>query len=249
MADAKQPIIIRRKKAGHAAAHGGAWKVAFADFMTAMMAFFLVMWLMGSDEETKAAIANYFNNPTSALRIDLSNQENVPLGDKTGAGESVLKGADGQIPEELVQNPSKPVLEGNTAAEDATDAAIRLASSGDRVMVEVMRFSVLEADLFEPGSTDKWRVGVEKIFSKIGKLAKNQERGKLTIRGTWGTEESGSYDFQVARTVAVARFLVDHRLVEDERVSTKMLRRKASADSDDDRSPASGSPRIEFIFQ
>lgn len=248
MAESKQPIIIKKKKGGHAGAHGGAWKVAFADFMTALMCFFLVMWLMGSDEETKAAVANYFNNPTSALRVDLSNKENVPLGDKTGAGESVLKGADGEVPEELVQKPSKPVLEANTQAEDASDAAAKLASSGDRVMVEVMRFSVLENDLFVEGSTDQWKPGIEKIFQKIGKLAKNQERGKLTIRGAWGTPETGNYDFQVARTVAVARFLVDHKLVEDERISTTMRRKKPGA-ADEGRNPAADAPRIEFIFQ
>ncbi len=45
---AEKPVIIikKKKRGGHAAAHGGAWKVAFADFMTAMMAFFLVMWLV-----------------------------------------------------------------------------------------------------------------------------------------------------------------------------------------------------------
>ncbi len=243
----KQPIIIRKKKGGHAGAHGGAWKVALADFMTALMCFFLVMWLMGSDEEVKAAIANYFNNPTSALRVDLSSKENVPLGDKTGAGESVLKGAEGEVPEDLVQKPSKPVLEGNTQAEDASDAVAKLASSGDKVMVEVMRFSVLESDLFQPGTTDQWQVGIEKIFQKIGKLAKNQERGKLTIRGAWGTTETGNYDFQVARTVAVARFLVDHKLVEDERISTTMRRKKLGAE--EGRAPSSEAPRIEFIFQ
>ena len=247
MADVKQPIIIKKKKGGHAGAHGGAWKVAYADFVTAMMCFFMVMWLMGSDEETKAAVANYFNNPTSALRIDMSNKENVPLGDKTGAGESVLKGADGEVPEALVQKPSKPVLEGNTQAEDASDAAAKIASSGDRVMVEVMRFSVLENELFQPGTTDQWKPGIEKIFHRIGQLAKNQERGKLTIRGAWGTAESGSYDFQVARTVAVARFLVDHKLVEDERISTTMRRKKPGGD--EGRNPATDAPRIEFIFQ
>lgn len=248
MADSKQTIIIKKKKGGHAGAHGGAWKVAYADFVTAMMCFFLVMWLMGSDEETKASVANYFNNPTSALRVDLSNKDNVPLGDKTGAGESVLKGADGEVPEQLVQNPSKPILENNTAADDAADAAAKLASSGDRVLVEVMRFSVLEDDLFQPGSTDEWKPGIEKIFQKIGKLAKNQTQGKLTIRGSWGTAENGNYDFQVARTVSVARFLVDRKLVEEDRISTTM-RRKKTQDREESRSPSSAAPRIEFIFQ
>lgn len=64
--DEAAPIIIKRvKKHGHGH-HGGSWKVAFADFATAMMAFFLLMWLMGSTtEEQKGAISEYFNNPSA----------------------------------------------------------------------------------------------------------------------------------------------------------------------------------------
>ncbi|NTF06449.1 MotB family protein [Agrobacterium rubi] len=55
-------IIVKRHKGDHDGAHGGAWKIAYADFMTAMMAFFLVMWLVNaSNEETKASVASYFN--------------------------------------------------------------------------------------------------------------------------------------------------------------------------------------------
>ncbi len=55
-------IIIKRHGGGHEGAHGGAWKIAYADFMTAMMAFFLIMWLVNAaNEETKAAVASYFN--------------------------------------------------------------------------------------------------------------------------------------------------------------------------------------------
>ena len=63
MADDK-PIIIIKKKGGHGGHHGGAWKVAYADFVTAMMAFFMVMWLVNSAETaTKQNIANYFRRP------------------------------------------------------------------------------------------------------------------------------------------------------------------------------------------
>src|SRR3954452_4754755 len=60
----KTPIIIVKKK-GHGAHghHGGAWKVAFADFMTAMMAFFLVMWIVGQAQTTKKGLAGYFRDP------------------------------------------------------------------------------------------------------------------------------------------------------------------------------------------
>ncbi len=63
MADDK-PIIIIKKKGGHGGHHGGAWKVAYADFVTAMMAFFMVMWLVNSAEQvTKQNIASYFRKP------------------------------------------------------------------------------------------------------------------------------------------------------------------------------------------
>ncbi len=57
----KQPIIIKKVKKGHAGAHGGAWKVAYADFVTAMMAFFLLMWLLNmTSDEKKIKLALYF---------------------------------------------------------------------------------------------------------------------------------------------------------------------------------------------
>jgi chemotaxis protein MotB len=60
----EQPIIIIRKKGGHSAHHGGAWKVAYADFVTAMMALFIVLWLLSStSKQTQEDIAGYFNDP------------------------------------------------------------------------------------------------------------------------------------------------------------------------------------------
>ncbi|MCR5885965.1 flagellar motor protein MotB [Rhizobacter sp. J219] len=80
-----QPIIIKRIKKGGHAAHGGAWKIAYADFVTAMMAFFLLMWLLGSTTEgDKKGIADYFNAP---LRVAL-------LSGGSGSGDSshVIRG-------------------------------------------------------------------------------------------------------------------------------------------------------------
>jgi chemotaxis protein MotB len=85
--DAKklQPIIIKRVKKGGHAAHGGAWKIAYADFVTAMMAFFLLMWLLGSTTEgDKKGIADYFASP---LKLAL-------LSSGSGAGDAahVIRG-------------------------------------------------------------------------------------------------------------------------------------------------------------
>src|SRR5437763_3545510 len=63
MAELTAPIIIIKKKSAHAAHHGGAWKVAYADFVTAMMALFIVLWLMSSSDQVKKAIGGYFQDP------------------------------------------------------------------------------------------------------------------------------------------------------------------------------------------
>ncbi|WP_166254230.1 flagellar motor protein MotB [Marinobacter salicampi] len=80
----EQPIIVKRVKKVAAAHHGGSWKVAFADFATAMMAFFLVLWLTtNTTPEQKAAIEGYFNDPIgfeeggSANPIDLGGSASV----------------------------------------------------------------------------------------------------------------------------------------------------------------------------
>ncbi|GAB3364317.1 MULTISPECIES: flagellar motor protein MotB [Giesbergeria] len=79
-----QPIIIKRVKKGGHAAHGGAWKIAYADFMTAMMAFFLLMWLLGSTAQGQLqGIADYFNSP---LKVALSG------GDGAGNSTTVMPG-------------------------------------------------------------------------------------------------------------------------------------------------------------
>jgi chemotaxis protein MotB len=79
-----QPIIIKRIKKGGHAAHGGAWKIAYADFVTAMMAFFLLMWLLGSTTEgDKKGIADYFNSP---LKLAMQG------GSGSGDSSSIVKG-------------------------------------------------------------------------------------------------------------------------------------------------------------
>ncbi|KHD89176.1 MAG: chemotaxis protein MotB [Bdellovibrio sp. ArHS] len=64
MAEKKQTIVIKKIIVSGGGHHGGSWKVALADFMTALMAFFLVMWLLGQSEETKKAVSDYFSTPS-----------------------------------------------------------------------------------------------------------------------------------------------------------------------------------------
>lgn len=126
--DAKklQPIIIKRVKKGGHAAHGGAWKIAYADFVTAMMAFFLLMWLLGSTTEgDKKGIADYFASP---LKLAL-------LASGSGAGDAahVIKGggqdlsrATGQVKRGDVEAPRDTVNLHQLKAEQIRAEAARL---------------------------------------------------------------------------------------------------------------------------
>jgi len=118
--DAKklQPIIIKRvKKAGHAV-HGGAWKIAYADFVTAMMAFFLLMWLLGSTSEgDKKGLSDYFSAP---LKVSMLG------GSGAGASSSVIQGGGTDLTKTSGQNragdPNDPIA--RKAAADAVKAEV-----------------------------------------------------------------------------------------------------------------------------
>src|SRR3954447_17159800 len=89
--DAKklQPIIVKKIKKGGHAHHGGAWKIAYADFVTAMMAFFLLMWLLGSTTEgDKKGIAEFFNAPLKVSFVG---------GSGSGDSSHVVRGGGGDL--------------------------------------------------------------------------------------------------------------------------------------------------------
>ncbi|MDD5214828.1 MAG: flagellar motor protein MotB, partial [Methylococcales bacterium] len=93
----QQPIIIKKIKKGGHGHHGGAWKLAYADFVTAMMAFFLLMWLLGStDETTRKGIASFFADP---YKVSMSGGKST--GERTsiieGGGSDMISTDDGQV--------------------------------------------------------------------------------------------------------------------------------------------------------
>lgn len=107
MAGRGQPIIIRRKKVivqgGH---HGGAWKVAYADFVTAMMAFFLLMWLLNATtEDQRKGLADYFN-------------PSIPISRISGGGSAALDGSSVLADDQLIRD-------GVGAATDAVAPSLR----------------------------------------------------------------------------------------------------------------------------
>lgn len=122
-------IIVKRHGGGdHDGAHGGAWKIAYADFMTAMMAFFLVMWLVNAaNEETKASVATYFNP--------------IKLADEKPTEKGLKKPVDHAEGEEK-QEKSKQKEENPNEGKSAADGDDQTSTSGDHT-------NYSEADFFE----------------------------------------------------------------------------------------------------
>ena len=149
MADGKklQPIIIKKVKKGGHGAHGGAWKIAYADFVTAMMAFFLLMWLLGSTAKGELeGIASYFSNP---VKVSLMG------GDGTGNSDSILPGggrdlsrSSGQVDAGDAERAAKLVGAQMARAEQARRDAARI----DALQLKIQELIATVPQLAEFGS-------------------------------------------------------------------------------------------------
>ncbi|MBL8445414.1 MAG: flagellar motor protein MotB [Zoogloeaceae bacterium] len=147
--DTQQPIIVKRIKKGGGGAHGGAWKIAYADFVTAMMAFFLLMWLLGSTAQGDLeGIADHFQNP---LRIALQG------GSGTGDSSSVIMGGGEDLSRSVGQ-----VKRGDISPE----RSISLATSTQK-QAEAAEF---EAELRERGRLIDLKGRIEAIIEADAKL-------------------------------------------------------------------------------
>ncbi|MFN7102411.1 MAG: MotB family protein [Pseudorhizobium sp.] len=145
-------IIVKRHRGDHEGSHGGAWKIAYADFMTAMMAFFLVMWLVNAaNEETKASMASYFNP--------------IKLSDETPAQKGLEKPVDQAEGEEAGER-SNVKADGQTTGEAAASGEDQTSTSGDET-------NYSEADYFE----NPYSVLAE-IAQEVGQQANVSAKGE-----------------------------------------------------------------------
>ena len=159
-------IIIKKiKKAGHGH-HGGAWKVAYADFVTAMMAFFMVMWIVGLSQPVKEGIQRYFNDPLKYL----FGAEKAFMG--------VFEGAEGaQMQNNTkkggVVNSNKPsgISRVHLLAQDIEKEMVPFKSeiSEFKVSPDKIQFAITAQSLFSPGSI-LLRSEAEPLLDKIAKL-------------------------------------------------------------------------------
>ncbi|MEA3094470.1 MAG: chemotaxis protein MotB [Caballeronia sp.] len=129
-------VVRRKKKSAHAGHHGGAWKIAYADFVTAMMAFFLLMWLLGSTSKyDKQGIEDYFNTPLSAV-----------FGGKDGSGAartSVIEGGGRDLsssrPGEATKSQTQPLPKTTERAAASAAAATSTAVEDDAQRLQQLK--------------------------------------------------------------------------------------------------------------
>lgn len=164
------PIIIKRKKVGHGGHHGGAWKVAYADFVTALMALFIVLWLMNTNKQIQVAVASYFKDP-----VAYTHQSG---GRHTGAGEYFA----------LVKQPTPEMTELKNQLETAIQRAKGFAKLKGQIEITItpegLRIELLDSDkgtFFEVGSAnpnEACREVLQVLGDQLGKLP-----NKISIEG------------------------------------------------------------------
>ncbi|MBN3764221.1 flagellar motor protein MotB [Burkholderia sp. Ac-20365] len=245
------PVIVRRSKKGdgHGGHHGGAWKIAYADFVTAMMAFFLLMWLLGSTSKfEKQGIEDYFNTPLSSLlggnEGTAAARPNVIQGG--GRDMSDTRPGDGR---KAQQEPAKPTLTQaamvpndtarleqlksklsalieQTPALKAFKDQIRISITNEGLRIEIV--DSLKRPMFATGSS-KLQDYAATILTQIG-AALNDVDNRISIAGhtdaaTYANGPAGYSNWELSseRANAARRALVAGGMREDKLLQVRGL--------------------------
>jgi chemotaxis protein MotB len=204
--DAPRPIIVVKKKSAHSGHHGGAWKVAYADFVTAMMALFIVLWLLNMSKPVREAIAGYFKDPAGT-----ANKLGTSI---DGKGQAVAQPKEdmGKLKEEL-------------------EKAIRQMPNFDKlknqieitVTAEGLRIEMLESangtffDLGDPNPNQNGSRLLDLLASELGKLP-----NKLSIEGHTdskpysGRNNYGNWELSTDRANSARRLMQQDGLKPDQ---------------------------------
>jgi len=204
--ESSRPIIVVKRKGGHGGHHGGAWKVAYADFVTAMMALFIVLWLMNSSKKIQEAVGGYFKDPTGTSKNVGTNMK--------GSGENFVVSKDNmpQLKEEL-------------------EKAVRKMSSFDKLKDQVemtvtpegLRVELLESEtgtFFDSGSSKLNGSGMEllqKLAQELGKLPnKISIEGHTDSRPFSGGNQYSNWELSADRANAARRLMQENGLRADQ---------------------------------
>jgi chemotaxis protein MotB len=236
---ANQPIIIiRRVKKRHAGSHGGAWKVAYADFVTAMMALFMVLWLVSSSEQVKKAIGGYFNDPTGK-------------GKDVGNG---LRGAGG----ESLSLQKEDMNKLREKLEQAIRTSQPLQKIKEHVVMTIigegLRVELLEDEsgmFFQSGSPEPTEYGKELmavLATELGKLPnKVTMEGHTDSKAYRGRGDYSNWELSADRANAARRWMQANGMREDQVSQVRGFADQSLRNRDDPE--AAENRRITLIIQ
>lgn len=205
-AAAKPPIIVIKKKGGHGGHHGGAWKVAYADFVTAMMALFIVLWLLSSSKEVQQAVGGYFRDPTGTSKKIGSAME--------GAGESftVTKDNMGELKDEL-QRTIRQVPNF-----DKLKSHIDMTITSEGLRIELMESAT--STFFDSGKPDPNRDGQDILVAlskELGTLPnKIAVEGHTDSKPYSGRSNYSNWELSVDRANAARRLMQQNGIRDDQ---------------------------------
>jgi len=201
-----RPIIIVRKKGGHGGHHGGAWKVAYADFVTAMMALFIVLWLLNTSKPVREAIAGYFKDPSGT-----GTQTGTSM---NGKGDSFALTKDNmpKLKEEL-QNAVR-----HMDNFDKLKNQIEMTVTAEGLRIELMESA--SGTFFDSGSSRPTANGRELMIMLAGELGKLPN--KVSIEGHTdskpyvGKGEYSNWELSTDRANAARRLMQENGLKSDQ---------------------------------
>ncbi len=224
MAASTQPIIIKRKS-GHAGHHGGAWKVAYADFVTAMMALFIVLWLMNTSKPVQQAIAGYFKDPAGTGKL---------LGTIQPPSQTVSKEDMAKVKAEL-----EKAIQQMTNFDKLKDQ-IKLTVTEEGLRIELLETQ--KGTFFESGDTDPNGNGRELLMTIAEELGKVPN--KISVEGHTDSEPySGRADYtnwelSADRANASRRLMQQHGLRGDQVAQVRGFADQQPRDGKDSADPS-----------
>jgi chemotaxis protein MotB len=200
------PIIIIKKKGGHGGHHGGAWKVAYADFVTAMMALFIVLWLMNSSQKIQVAVGGYFKDPSGSAN-------------KVGTG---LAGT-GENLQLAKQDMAKLKVELQKSIQSITDLDKLKKNIEMTVTAEGLRIELLESEkgtFFDSGSSALNTSGQEMLAllaAELGKVPNHVSvEGHTDAKPFTGKRSYSNWELSADRANAARRLMQQSGLRPDQ---------------------------------
>jgi chemotaxis protein MotB len=205
---ATRPIIIVKKKVNHGGHHGGAWKVAYADFVTAMMALFIVLWLMNSSKQVQEAVGGYFKDPSGNSKLVGT--------DSRGSGDNfTLTKEDMAKLKEQLQKTVRRVTDF-----DKLKNQIEMTVTAEGLRIELLESA--SGTFFESGSprpNDDCKQLLSLLAQELGKLPnKISVEGHTDSKPYSGSTSYGNWELSTDRANA-ARRLMQQSGVRDDQIA------------------------------